>query len=52
MMLGPFRDRLRNVEAPSDVIDVVGGWSRAGICETNGRGHSLDTIEKWMRKIV
>lgn len=47
-----FRDRLRNVGTPTDVIDVVGGWARAGIGETYGRGHSLSTIEKWMQKIV
>lgn len=47
-----FRDRLRNVGTPTDVIDVVGGWARAGIGETYGRGHSLITIEKWMQKIV
>ena len=47
-----FRDRLRNVGAPTDLIDVVGGWARAGIGETYGRGHNLSTIEKWMQKIV
>ena len=47
-----FRDRLRNVGTPTDVIDVVGGWARAGIGETYGRGHSLNTIAKWMQTIV
>ena len=47
-----FRDRLRNVGTPTDVIDVVGGWARAGIGETYGQGHSLSTIAKWMQTMV
>ena len=45
-----FRDRLRNVGTPTDVIDVVGGWARAGIGETYGRGHNLRTTRNGCKR--
>jgi integrase len=33
-----FRDRLRAIECPTDVIDQIGGWSRKGVGESYGRG--------------
>ena len=36
-----FRDRLREVEAPSELIDQLGG-----------NGYALENMSKWMEKIV
>jgi integrase len=47
-----LRDRLREVECPSDVIDRIGGWSRSGIGESYGKGHKVKTLHKWLRRIV
>ena len=33
-----FKDRLRAIECPTDVIDQIGGWSRKGVGESYGRG--------------
>lgn len=46
-----LRDRLRAVECPSEIIDAIGGWSRAGIGEKYGEGYPMDVLHKWMRKI-
>ena len=40
-----FRDRLRAVECPSDVLDFLGGWSTPGVGNSYGRGYSL--ADKW-----
>ena len=46
-----FRDRLRAIECPSDIIDQLGGWSLRSIGEGYGRGYSLDVLHKWISKI-
>jgi len=46
-----FRDRLRAVECPSEVIDQLGGWSLRSIGEGYGRGYDLDVLYKWNSKI-
>ena len=46
-----FRDRLREVEAPSDLIDQLGGWSPQNIGEAYGNGYSLEVLSKWMKEI-
>ena len=33
-----FRDRLREVQCPSDMIDALGGWSTAGVGSRYGSG--------------
>lgn len=43
-----MRDRLRNVEAPSDLIDRIGGWNSKGVGESYGKGHSLEVMQKYM----
>ena len=40
-----LRDRLRAVQCPSDMIDQIGGWATAGIGESYGEGHTLNS--KW-----
>ena len=47
-----FRDRLRAVECPSDIVDQLGGWTTAGIGHTYGTGYPLRVLEKWVRLAV
>jgi len=46
-----FRDRLRVVECPSDLIDHLGGWSRNSIGDKYGRGYNLASLFKWLLAI-
>ncbi len=46
-----MRDRLRNVECPSEIIDQIGGWTRESIGEGYGEGHSLKIKLKFMMKL-
>ena len=45
-----MRDRLRNVGAPKDVIDSIGGWSKDGVGDHYGLGHSLKTKAEHLTK--
>jgi len=47
-----FRDRLRAVEAPSEVIDQLGGWSLKSVGQGYGDGYQLNVLTKWLKKIV
>ncbi len=47
-----IRDRLRAVEAPSEIANSIGGWSRGGIGESYGLGYPLPVLYKWMKRIV
>ena len=48
-----FRDRLRAVECPLDLIDQIGGWkSVSSIGSKYGRGYSARKIESWIAKIT
>tara|TARA_B110000977_G_C11051261_1_gene482412 strand:- start:1018 stop:2166 length:1149 start_codon:yes stop_codon:yes gene_type:complete len=44
-----FRDRLREVQCPSDMIDALGGWSTAGVGEKYGDGFRLEQKAQWVR---
>ena len=46
-----FRDRLRNVGCPSDVIDQLGGWATGGVGTTYGDGYSLRYLHSWLQQI-
>jgi integrase len=46
-----FRDRLRAVEAPSDMIDQLGGWSLQSVGQGYGDGYSIDKLSEWMLKL-
>ena len=37
-----FKDRLRAVSAPSDMIDQLGGWSLQSVGQVYGEGYSVD----------
>jgi len=47
-----FRDRLRAVEAPSEVIDQLGGWSLTTVGQGYGDGYKVEILSKWLEKIV
>ena len=46
-----FRDRLRAVECPSEMIDQLGGWSLKSVGQGYGKGYELSVLSKWMNKI-
>jgi len=44
-----FRDRLRTVECPLEMIDQIGGWrSVSSIGARYGQGYSIDAMEHYM----
>ena len=47
-----FRDRLRAAEAPSELIDQLGGWSLQSVGQSYGNGYALENLSSWMDKIV
>ena len=46
-----FRDRLRAVECPSEIIDQLGGWSLKSVGQGYGSGYDLKHLSIWMSKI-
>ena len=46
-----FRDRLRAVECPSEIIDQLGGWSLRSVGQGYGKGYELSVLGKWLLKI-
>ena len=46
-----FRDRLRAIECPSEIIDQLGGWSLRSVGQGYGIGYKLDKLVKWINKI-
>ena len=46
-----FRDRLRNVECPFDIIDRLGGVDYLWVGQTYGKGYDLNVLSKWMLKV-
>lgn len=47
-----FRDRLRAVECPFDVVDQLGGWATAGVGAGYGDGYQLEVLSRWMNAIA
>ena len=43
-----FRDRLRAVECPSEIIDQLGGWSLKSVGQGYGKGYDLSVLNKWL----
>ncbi len=39
-----FRDRLKAVSAPIDMIDQLGGWSLQSMGQGHGDGHSINAL--------
>jgi hypothetical protein len=47
-----MRDRLREVEAPLELIDQVGGWSSVGgVGAKYGHGYKLGQVRQWLNKV-
>ncbi|XAT62522.1 tyrosine-type recombinase/integrase [Rhodobacteraceae bacterium Araon29] len=47
-----FRDRLRAVECPMDMIDQIGGWkSVSSIGNSYGEGYQLERLEEWFKRL-
>lgn len=44
-----FRDRLRAVECPAEIIDQLGGWTQGTIGARYGNGFSVSAIASWMK---
>lgn len=45
-----FKDRLRDIEAPEEIIDELMGHKKSG--PKYGRGHKLETKYGWLKKIA
>ena len=45
-----FRDRLRAVECPSEIIDQLGGWSLKSVGQGYGKGYSSSITYSWLKK--
>ena len=46
-----FRNRLRSVECPFDIIDRLGVWLTAGVGQSYGKGYPLGVLNRWKSKI-
>ena len=46
-----FRDRLRAIECPSEIIDQLGGWSLRSIGQGYGKGYNLSILYAWINKL-
>ena len=47
-----FRDRLRAVECPIDLIDQIGGWkSVSSIGNSYGKGYDVNKLTSWIKKV-
>ena len=47
-----YRDRLRAVSCPSDIIDQLGGWQTAGVGQGYGEGYPMIILADWVQKIT
>ena len=47
-----FRDRLRAVRCPTDMIDEIGGWVSPGVGQQYGEGYPLEAKHQMMTKMV
>ena len=46
-----FRDRMRSIECPPDIIDQLGGWRTAGVGQQYGSGYDLSVLKKWLSRL-
>lgn len=47
-----MRDRLREVQAPLELIDQIGGWSTAGgVGASYGHGYKLGQVKAWLEEV-
>lgn len=43
-----MRDRLRDVECPSEIVDQIGGWQFEGVGQSYGSGYPMEVLAKWL----
>ena len=48
LTFGFFRDSMRAVQCPSDMIDQIGCWSTAGVGQSYGEGYGLTTLLNYL----
>jgi integrase len=46
-----FRDRLRSIGCPTELIDQLGGWSMSSVGANYGEGYSLESSTHWIKRI-
>ena len=46
-----LRDRLREAQCPSDMIDQIGGWATAGIGQGYGKGYLMKSVFIYISKL-
>ena len=46
-----FRDRLRAVDAPIEMIDRLGGWSLKSVGQSYGDGYQLEQMHLTMKML-
>ena len=47
-----FRDRLRAISCPSDIVDQLGGWRTTGVGQSYGEGYPVRIMADWVQKIT
>ena len=47
-----FRDRLRAIECPSEIIDQLGGWRLKSVGEGYGKGYNNLILSNWMNSLI
>jgi len=48
-----FRDELRRIEAPIEIVELLGGWSSGGnaVHQDYGKGYTPDHLFKYVKKV-
>ena len=46
-----FRDRLRAIECPLEIIDQLGGWSFKSVGQGYGKGYQVEILARWISKL-
>ena len=46
-----FRDRLRNADVQSEVIDQLGGWAKQSVGQSYGEGYDLSGLSKAIKQL-
>ena len=45
-----FRDRLRQIECPTEIADQLGGWASHSVGQGYGEGYSLEVLQSWLHR--
>ncbi len=47
-----FRDRLRQIECPTEIADQLGGWASHSVGQGYGEGYSLGVLKSWLQSFA